>query len=82
MKNIFKEIRDKMAYIEGQNNYADNTLWVHIYSDGIVVESGCINEYGSDWGNDDTQFISWVDLPNWVGRKLLPLDCDCITISE
>lgn len=74
MKDLFSTLRDLMTYVEGQNNYVDNTLWVKFHEDGIMIESGCINDYGSSWGNNNNQFISWVDIPNWVMRKLLSAD--------
>ena len=48
-----------MNYVEGQKNYEVNCIHVNIQEDGIEVESMCRNEYGTYWGNDDTQFIPW-----------------------
>lgn len=79
---MFNTISKRMSYIKGQNNYNANTLRVYIYVNGIRVESCYKNEYGATYGNADTQFIGWVNLPNWVGRKLLSLDNDYTTISK
>lgn len=59
MRELFREILILMDYIEGQKNYDVNCIHVNILDDGIEVESMCRNEYGTYWGNDDTQFILW-----------------------
>ena len=82
MKDLFNTLRDLMTYVEGQNNYEDNTLWINVYQDGIKIESGCINEYGSSWGNEDSQFIDWADIPNWVMKDLLGRDTDWVVLSR
>lgn len=69
-KNLFKELLSRMEYIPGSNNYEQNHIRIDVYEDGIEVESLCVNEYGSDWWNEDKQFIPWEELPNWVMREL------------
>jgi hypothetical protein len=59
MKELFNEINSLMEYIEGQKNYEVNCIHLNIQEDGIEVESMCRNEYGTYWGNEDTQFIPW-----------------------
>lgn len=70
-KNLFKELLSRIKYIPGSHNYEKNHLDVTLYEDGIEVESFCVNEYGSSWSNEDRQFVSWEELPNWVMRKLV-----------
>jgi hypothetical protein len=59
MQGLFNEIITLMNYVEGQNNYEVNCIHVNIQEEGIEVESMLRNEYGSYWGNEDTQFIPW-----------------------
>lgn len=59
MRELFCEVHNLMNYIEGQNNYEVNCIHVNIQEDGIEVESMYRNEYGTYWGNEDTQFIPW-----------------------
>ena len=59
MRELFNEVFALMDYVEGQKNYEVNCIHVNIQDDGIEVESMYRNEYGSYWGNEDTQFIPW-----------------------
>ena len=60
--NLFNYILDKMEYIDGQNNYVNNTMIIYLYDNCIEVETACENDYGSIWGNDNRQEISWDQL--------------------
>lgn len=82
MKNIFNAILDMVQYVQGQNNYYPNLLHIHVYQDGIEVETCCCNEYGSVWGNEDNQFIGWENIPNWVMKSLIKQDKTFIIIEE
>jgi hypothetical protein len=59
MQGLFNEIITLMDYVEGQKNYEVNCIHANIQEEGIEVESMLRNEYGSYWGNEDTQFIPW-----------------------
>lgn len=65
ISKLFNKVLNMMTYIDGQNNYVQNTLIIHIYSDCIEVESACCNDYGSVWGNDDLQTIGREELAEW-----------------
>lgn len=59
MRELFCEVHNLMNHIEGQNNYEVNCIHVNIQEDGIEVESMYRNEYGTYWGNEDTQYVPW-----------------------
>lgn len=56
---LFRQILSTMKYVDGSNNYVQNTLVVEVNSEGLWVESGCVNCYGTWWPNGDGQFLPW-----------------------
>jgi hypothetical protein len=62
MQGLFNEIITLMNHVKGQNNYEVNCIHINLQEDGIEVESMYCNEYGSYWGNEDTQIILWSKL--------------------
>lgn len=46
-----------MQYVEGQNNYAVNSISLTFFEGRMYAESVHINEYGSSWANGDYQEV-------------------------
>ena len=61
-ERIFKILLSSMEYVDGQNNYEHNTMFITIYDGYFEVETACTNDYGSVWGNDNKQVISFCDV--------------------
>ncbi len=53
------------------NNYQDTHIRVEIFEDNsIVVSTSCVNEYGSNWCNDNYTKVNKNDIPFFAMKKL------------
>lgn len=71
---LFGQITSLMSHIDGSNNYEATHVYAWVEEAGLVVETVCINEYGSKWGNNDEQFIPKEELPFFTIKKLYGID--------
>lgn len=67
---LFIQLLRAMNHVDGSNNYAVNRLDVEVKTNGIIIESVCVNDYGTGYSNNDKQFIPKDELPNFAVRKL------------
>lgn len=66
----FKDIQRLLRHVDGSNNYRQDRMDIEILHKGIIVETVCINDYGTGYSNNDRQFIPYRKLSNYVMRKL------------
>ena len=67
---LFAQLLRAMNHVDSSNNYEINRLDVEVKTNGIIIEGVCVNEYGGAYSNNDRQFISKAELPNFAARKL------------
>lgn len=70
---FINSILDCMEYVEGQNNLDETFVEVAIYEDYVLVESGCHNEYGGKYTNNNLQSIPLEELSEELQRDILTL---------
>lgn len=72
MKNIFDVLLGLLKKNPNivNNNYNPNCIRVEFYADGVECESAYRNEYGGLYGNEDTQFFAWSDIPSSISCAL------------
>ncbi len=52
------------------NNYEDTGIQVRVFTDGIVVSTFCVNEYGSKYSNSNYTHINKSNIPFFAMKKL------------
>ena len=52
------------------NNYEDTHISVRVLTDGLVVSTFCVNEYGSRYSNANYTHINKCDIPFFTAKKL------------
>ena len=69
-KNAFDKLASMKNYVDGQNNYETTDISVEQSEEGIYVSTSCRNEYGGNYSNNDEEFISWENVPNWLMKLI------------
>ena len=76
MKNVEKALMSLMWKGEKlnpdvpSNNYWDDWVEYQVYQNAVIVSTGCTNDYGRNFSNDNHTVILKSQLPNWLARKL------------
>lgn len=76
MKNVEKALVSLMwqgerLYEDVQsNNYQIDWVEYSVYNNCVIVSTGCTNDYGRSFANNDETVLYKSQLPNWLVRKL------------
>ncbi len=52
------------------DNYEDTHISVRVFTDGLVVSTFCVNEYGSKYSDSNYTHINKPNIPFFTAKKL------------